>query len=104
MLVPANTTMNTSARIHLQVFGRVQGVGYRINCYRQARSLGLTGWVRNLPDDSVEIVAEGSVAALKVFSAWCRKGPAFADVEHVTETPEPASGEFRLFEIKDEYG
>ena len=75
-------------RLHLQVFGRVQGVGYRFNCYRQACSLGLTGWVRNLPDDSVEIVAEG---------------PTFADVEHVTETPEPASGEFTVFEIKDEY-
>jgi len=95
--------MNKSSRIHLQVFGRVQGVGYRFNCYRQACSLGLTGWVRNLPDDSVEIVAEGSAAALKAFSAWCRKGPTFADVEHVTETPEPASGEFPVFEIKDEY-
>ena len=71
------TTSELTARL-LRIRGLVQGVGYRINCYRQARSLGLTGWVRNLPDDSVEIVAEGSVAALKVFSAWCRKGPAFA--------------------------
>jgi len=90
-------------RLHLLVFGRVQGVGFRFNCCRQARSLGLSGWVRNLPDDSVEIVAEGSAAALKAFSAWCRKGPSFADVEQVTETPEPASGAFPVFEIKDEY-
>jgi acylphosphatase len=88
-------------RLHLQVFGRVQGVGFRFNCYRQARSLGLTGWVRNLPDDSVEIVAEGSSAALKTFSAWCRHGPTFAEVEHVSETSEPARGEFTAFEIKD---
>lgn len=90
-------------RLHLQVFGRVQGVGYRFNCYRQACSLGLTGWVRNLPNDSVEIVAEGSAAALKAFNAWCHKGPTVADVEHVTELPEPASGESSVFEIKDEY-
>ena len=90
-------------RLHLQVLGRVQGVGYRFNCYRQACSLGLTGWVRNLPDDSVEIVAEGPSAALKVFSAWCQRGPTFADVEHVAEMHEPASGEFTVFEIKDEY-
>ena len=90
-------------RLHFLIVGRVQGVGFRFNCYRQARALSLSGWVRNLPDDSVEIVAEGSPAALKAFGAWCRKGPTFADVEHVTETPEPASGEFTVFEIKDEY-
>ena len=83
------------------MFGRVQGVGYRFNCCRQACSLGLTGWVRNLPDDSVEIVAEGPPAALNAFVAWCREGPTYADVEHVAETPEPATGEFPVFEIKD---
>ena len=90
-------------RLHLQVFGRVQGVGFRFNCYRQACALGLTGWVRNLPDDSVEIVAEGSSAALKAFSVWCQHGPSFADVECVIDTPEPARGKFTAFEIKDLY-
>lgn len=90
-------------RLHLQVFGRVQGVGFRFNCYRQACSLGLTGWVRNLPDDSVEIVAEGSPTTLKAFCTWCRKGPTFADVEHVTETPEPALVDMTDFEIKAPY-
>ncbi|MDX9868995.1 MAG: acylphosphatase [Kiritimatiellia bacterium] len=88
-------------RLHLQVFGRVQGVGYRFNCYRQACSLGLTGWVRNLPDGSVEIMAEGPPAALNAFAAWCRKGPAFADVGRVAETLEPATGEFPVFDVKD---
>ena len=90
-------------RLHLLIFGRVQGVGFRFNCCRQARALGLSGWVRNLPDDSVEIVAEGSDAALNAFSAWCRKGPTFAEVEHVTDTPEPALGDMTDFEIKDLY-
>ena len=88
-------------RLHLQIFGQVQGVGFRFNCSRQARSLGLTGWVRNLPDDSVEIVAEGSPAALQALSDWCRNGPTFADVERVTETTGPALGEFKAFEITD---
>ncbi len=88
-------------RLRLQVFGRVQGVGFRYACYRQACSLGLTGWVRNLPDGSVEIVAEGPSAALQSFGTWCRHGPTFADVGRVTETSEPALGEFTSFEIKD---
>ena len=90
-------------RLHLVISGRVQGVGFRFNCCRQACALGLTGWVRNLPDDSVEIVAEGPPAALKAFSAWCHRGPTFAEVQHVVETPEPASGAFTVFEIKGEY-
>lgn len=90
-------------RLHFKISGRVQGVGFRFNCSRQACALGLTGWVRNLPDDSVEIVAEGSTAALKAFRAWCRRGPTFAAVQQVIETPEPASGAFTVFEIKDEY-
>lgn len=88
-------------RLHLHVFGRVQGVGFRFTCCRQARALGLSGWVRNLPDDSVEIVAEGSPAALKALSDWCHRGPTFAEVERITETPEPALGDMTAFEIKD---
>lgn len=57
-------------RLHLQVFGLVQGVGFRYACCREARRLGLTGWVRNLPDNSVEIVAEGAPDALQRFGNW----------------------------------
>ncbi len=90
-------------RLHLRVYGRVQGVGFRCACYSQARELCLVGWVRNLPDDSVEIVAEGPSAALDAFQAWCAKGPAFARVDRVVNTPEPPLGTYRSFEIKDEW-
>ncbi|MDD5705927.1 MAG: acylphosphatase [Kiritimatiellae bacterium] len=86
-------------RLHIHVFGRVQGVGFRYACCREARALRLTGWVRNRPDGSVEIVAEGSPAALKTFEDWCRQGPSWADVERVTVTPEPTRGEYLSFEI-----
>lgn len=88
-------------RLHLQVSGRVQGVGFRYACCREACSLGLTGWVRNQPDDSVEIVAEGPEKALEAFSVWCHHGPPFARVTRVVSAPEPAAGEFRSFEIID---
>lgn len=87
-------------RLHLRVSGRVQGVGFRYACFREAAALGLNGWVRNLPDDSVEIVAEGSDAALDTLCAWCRQGPPFARVQQVSITPEPATGELCSFEIR----
>lgn len=94
--------MKLRNRLHLQIIGRVQGVGFRYACHREACSLGLTGWVRNLPDDSVEIVAEGPSAALNALNAWCRRGPPCAKVERVVSTPEPALGAFRTFEIADD--
>lgn len=87
-------------RLHLHVFGWVQGVGYRYSCCREARALGVTGWVRNLPDDSVEIVAEGSSDALDLFSAWCSHGPPHAKVDRVVSTTSPARGEFSSFNIR----
>jgi acylphosphatase len=80
----------------------VQGVGFRYSCQRQADALGLTGWVRNCADDSVEIVAEGTESALNAFSFWCSRGPTFAHVENVEETKEPAQGDSTFFEILDD--
>lgn len=91
-------------RIHLRVYGRVQGVGFRFACCREARALGLAGWVRNRSDDSVEIVAEGPSATLNAFQTWCAKGPAFARVDRVVNTPEPPLGAYRTFEIQDDWG
>lgn len=87
--------------LHLQVYGRVQGVGFRYACRREAGSLGLTGWVRNLRDGCVEIVAEGPSAALDAFSVWCGHGPPCAKVERVVDMPGPALGGYRTFEIKN---
>jgi acylphosphatase len=82
-------------RRHLWVRGRVQGVWYRGGCAEQALALGVSGWARNLPDGSVEIVAEGGTEAVDRLVEWCRRGPPAARVSAVevrVEEPEGLSG------------
>jgi acylphosphatase len=69
------------------VQGRVQGVGYRYFVLRQAESLGLAGFARNLPDGRVEVVAEGSDQALVDLESRLKEGPAFATVSQVQREP-----------------
>ncbi len=71
------------ARLHLIVAGLVQGVAFRACAAEEARRLGLSGWVRTLPDGRVEAEAEGDGAALEAFLAWCRRGPPAARVSGV---------------------
>jgi acylphosphatase len=65
------------------VSGRVQGVGYRYFALQEAQKLGLTGFARNLPDGSVEVVAEGDASALASLEARLREGPSFSHVANV---------------------
>ena len=76
----------------VQVRGQVQGVGYREACVRRARKLGVTGWVRNRMDGTVEAVFEGPEHAVAQCVAWCRMGPPRADVAGVEVVEEPAEG------------
>ena len=69
------------------VQGRVQGVGYRYFARRQADALGVTGYARNRPDGSVEVVAEGTAEALRDFEARLREGPDFASVQGLDKAP-----------------
>ena len=62
-------------RAHIWVHGRVQGVSFRDTAVTAAKSLGLTGWVRNLRDGRVESVAEGPRASVERFLTWCHQGP-----------------------------
>jgi acylphosphatase len=71
------------ARAHVVVKGRVQAVFFRAEIRDRAQSLGLAGWVRNNPDGSVEAVFEGDRERIESIVAWCRKGPALAEVADV---------------------
>ena len=86
-------------RVHLKISGIVQGVGFRAFVWRNARSLGLKGYVRNLPDGTVEVVAEGDEQALRKLIDLCWRGPAFARVDSVSERWEDPEGEFEDFSI-----
>jgi acylphosphatase len=81
------------AAFRFHVTGRVQGVGYRYFVMREADALGVTGFARNLPDGSVEVVAEGDEAVLADFEGRLRKGPSFARVNHVERAPVAPRGD-----------
>ncbi|MEE6281555.1 acylphosphatase [Georgenia sunbinii] len=80
-------------RSHAIVSGRVQGVGYRLSCVRQAEALGVAGWVRNLPDGTVEAVLEGEDDAVAGALRWLHDGPSGARVERVEVRDEEPLGE-----------
>ena len=68
---------------HYYVSGRVQGVWYRASTEAKAKELGLTGWVKNLPDGRVELIACGEEDALQNLESWLWEGPSAADVNNV---------------------
>jgi acylphosphatase len=82
--------------VHLRISGHVQGVGYRASMMREARRLGLGGWVRNRLDGSVEAMASGPESAVDALIDWARAGPPAARVTRVDV--EQASGRFTGFE------
>jgi acylphosphatase len=84
---------------HFIVTGYVQGVGFRWFVMRRARSLGLTGWVRNLPDGSVEAWAEGDEEALTNLESLLRLGPSSSTVKFVETREARATGSFIGFDI-----
>lgn len=72
---------------HIIVTGKVQGVFFRATAKKIAKSLELTGWVKNTADGDVEIVASGSEKKLSDFEEWCKIGPPQAEVENVSIRP-----------------
>ncbi len=87
------------SRLHAKVHGRVQGVSFRYYTQRCATDLGLTGFVRNRWDGSVEVVAEGRQARLDELLSFLRAGPRGAFVTEVDVEWSVAVGEFRRFEV-----
>jgi acylphosphatase len=91
--------LHEQIRAHVFISGRVQGVGYRFSTLDRANELGISGWVRNLPDRRVEAVFEGSQTAVEEMIQWCDRGPRGAVVNDVAveyEVPEGLQG----FEIR----
>jgi acylphosphatase len=85
----------------LDIRGHVQGVFYRESMRREAERLGVTGWVSNRRDGSVEAVVQGSADAVEAITRWARRGPADARVEAVEVSP--AEGDFFGFEKRASY-
>lgn len=86
-------------RVHLIIEGLVQGVWFRESAKRKALSLGVCGWVRNLPDGTVEVVAEGEEDKVRELVKWCHKGPPAAKVTNVRAKEEEYIGEFDDFRV-----
>ena len=90
---------HTMQRLTARVRGYVQGVGYRYYVLQHARALGLTGFARNEPDDSVTVVAEGLSGLLEQLIEALRRGPEGADVQDVQTSWRPATQEYPTFRI-----
>jgi acylphosphatase len=86
-------------RARIRVTGLVQGVFYRQSSVREAARLGISGAVRNLPDGSVEVEAEGVRSAVEALVAWCRRGPPSARVEELEVAWEPPTGDSGPFSV-----
>jgi acylphosphatase len=85
--------------LNIRIIGRVQGVGFRYSALHAARQYGIFGYVRNLPDGSVLIEAEGTESQLIEFVAWCEKGSSRAKISHISSI-EGSWVSFTEFEIQ----
>ena len=86
-------------RIRAIVSGRVQGVSYRASAAVEARRLGIVGWVKNRPDGSVELEAEGEADMIAALLQWCHEGPPAARVARVHVEDLPVTNANREFQI-----
>ncbi|MEJ2485948.1 MAG: acylphosphatase [Anaerolineales bacterium] len=90
----------SSHRLHAIIHGRVQGVGYRAFAIRSAQQIGLTGWVRNRYNGTVETVAEGDRTQLENYLKVLQRGPVSSNVTKIDEEWSAATMEFDQFKIK----
>ena len=93
------SNVGDKVRVRLRIEGRVQGVFFRASTQDCAKRLGVNGWVRNCPDGSVEIAAEGARSQIDELIAWCRQGPRGAQVQNMGIQWEEFTGEFSGFRI-----
>jgi len=86
--------------LHLVISGRVQGVWFRASTREVAQRLGIIGWVRNMPDGSVETHIQGDDNAVEQMLDWCRQGPPGARVDYVDITDALIQKEYRSFSVR----
>lgn len=91
--------LNARYRLRMIVSGRVQGVGFRYFTCRLAEEFAVTGYVRNLPNGDVEIVAEGDQAVVEEFLARAGQGPSYSRITEVKSYLEPPEGKYDSFGI-----
>ena len=91
--------MKQKVRAHAVISGRVQGVFFRMETKRAAEQCGVSGWVRNQTDGTVEAVFEGSREDVSAVIDWCKKGPPLSRVKSVDIRWEDYSGEFKEFSV-----
>jgi acylphosphatase len=91
---------DTRERLHAIISGVVQGVYFRSTTETEAEQLSLTGWVKNLANGSVEVVAEGPRPVLQELLAFLRQGPPGAHVTDVRVDWSAATGEFKFFQVR----
>jgi len=85
--------------VHIKIGGKVQGVYFRASTKEKADELGIRGWVKNMSDGTVEIVATGSDETIKEFISWCHEGPRGAAVADIKITEEAEEIKFERFII-----
>jgi acylphosphatase len=88
-------------QVHLVIRGRVQGVFFRASTQREAKRLGLSGWVKNRSDGAVEVLAEGEETSLRQLCMWAERGPSAARVDDVQVRWRAYAGEFTDFRTTD---
>jgi acylphosphatase len=86
-------------RVHVIIRGRVQGVFFRASTQREAKRLGITGWVKNRPDGGIEFLAEGEEDAIRELTSWANHGPSAARVDGIDVRWRGYTGEFYEFSI-----
>jgi len=96
----AMETKSDYKQFHILVNGWVQGVGFRYFAQSRAMMLGIKGYVRNLRNGQVEVVAEGPKSDLEIFVHHLRRGPDFSRVTNVEIKEQPYSGSYHNFRIK----
>ncbi len=91
---------NTKKSLYARIYGMVQGVGFRYSTVSRARRSALAGYARNMPDGSVEVLAEGRGQDLAALLAWLHHGPSMARVAEVKHRYMPYSGTYRDFRVE----